>query len=116
MYVSFFSYIRIKACRDDRPFLIDLKTDFCSLTRNVDRHDVVGCDHAPALLVLRLLLNTSRGVLHVDALKLVGHESGVAPCLWVANLICLVEHTAILLPSLIGKTILEVSDASLSYL
>ena len=55
-------------------------------------------------------------MLDVDALQQVGHESCIAPCLWVTYLVGLREHVAVFLQGRVGELVVVRTDASYRYL
>ena len=65
------------------------------LTGHLDRQDVLGRYLQQFALVLWLLLHTARGMLDIDAIQLVGYETGISPCLRVTHLIGLGQHLAV---------------------
>ena len=95
---------------------MNLETYFCFLTRNFYWHNVLRRNHSPRLLVFRPLLHASCGVLHIDAVQLVGHKACISPRQRIPYLIGLIQHGAIFVPGLIGKLILIVLYACLGYL
>ena len=64
-----------------------LKTYFSSLAWNLDRHDIFWGECEQHGSIVGLLLYAPYCMLDIDAFQLIGNESYISPCVWVANLI-----------------------------
>ena len=84
--------------------------------RHFCRDDVGGRKGEQLFVGHWFAIGATLGVPDIDALQLVGHETGVAPRLRVAYLIGLGEHVAILLPGLRGEVVLVFVHATSAYL